>query len=60
MAVTKGRDSVAHDTKTLKAGDKAPDFSLAQHNAKEPWKLSDQAGKKNVVIAFYPFAFTPT
>jgi len=60
MAVTKGRDSVAHETKTLKVGDKAPDFSLARHNDAEPWRLSDQAGKKHVVLAFYPFAFTPT
>ena len=60
MAVTKGRNSVAHETKTLKVGDKAPDIDLARHNETEPWRLSDQAGKKNVVLAFYPFAFTPT
>jgi peroxiredoxin len=60
MAVTKGRKSVARETKTLKVGAKAPAIDLARHNDKEPWRLSDLAGKKNVVLAFYPFAFTPT
>lgn len=60
MAVTKGRASVAQETKTLKVGDKAPDFALAMHNADGKWRLSDLAGKKHAVIAFYPFAFTPT
>jgi peroxiredoxin len=59
MAVTKGRSSVADSTATLKTGDPAPDFALAMHNADGTWKLSDQRGK-NVVLAFYPFAFTPT
>jgi len=58
MAVTKGRTSVASETSTLKVGDKAPDFELTAHNSGEKWRLSDQKGK-NVVIAFYPFAFTP-
>lgn len=58
MAVAKGRKSVANQTKTLKVGDNAPDFELETHNG-EKWKLSDMRGKKNVVIAFYPFAFTP-
>lgn len=60
MAIAKGRKSTADRTATLKAGDEAPDFELAvHHNADEKWRLSDQRGKKNVVIAFYPFAFTP-
>jgi peroxiredoxin (alkyl hydroperoxide reductase subunit C) len=58
MAVAKGRKSVASSTKTLKVGDAAPDFELETHNG-EKWKLSDMRGKKNVVLAFYPFAFTP-
>ncbi len=58
MAVAKGRKSTANSTKTLKVGDMAPDFELETHNGAK-WKLSDMRGKKNVVLAFYPFAFTP-
>ena len=38
-------------------GDKAPDFSLPDQNGKQV-KLSDFAGRKNVVLAFYVLAFT--
>ncbi|HXP85852.1 MAG TPA: redoxin domain-containing protein [Bryobacteraceae bacterium] len=41
----------------LKVGDKAPDFSLDGTNNFK-FKLSDYAGKKNVVLAFFPAAFT--
>jgi peroxiredoxin (alkyl hydroperoxide reductase subunit C) len=58
MAVTKGRTSTASKTSTLEVGAKAPDFELESHRG-EKWRLSDQKGKSNVVIAFYPFAFTP-
>jgi peroxiredoxin len=45
-------------TKTqLKVGDEAPDFTLPD-NANKPVKLSDFRGKKNVVLAFFPAAFT--
>jgi len=60
MAVAKGRNSTASSTPTLKVGNDAPDFSLKRHNGDEPWTLSDQLGRKNVVLAFYPFAFTGT
>ena len=44
-----------------KVGDMAPDFTLkyidGSGNEKEV-KLSDYRGKKNVVLAFYIFAFT--
>jgi peroxiredoxin len=60
VAVAKGRTSTADATSTLAVGDPAPDFSLKRHNGDEPWALSAQRGQKNVVIAFYPFAFTPT
>jgi peroxiredoxin len=59
MAVVKGRTSVASETAKLKVGDAAPDFALAMHNADGTWQLAKQRGK-NVVLAFYPFAFTPT
>ena len=41
----------------IKVGDTAPDFSLKDQTGKEV-KLSDFRGKKNVVLAFYVFAFT--
>jgi len=43
-----------------KVGDMAPDFSLKYSDGKDlkEVKLSDYRGKKNVVLAFYVFAFT--
>jgi peroxiredoxin len=41
----------------LKVGDMAPDFTLPDNN-NHPVKLSDFRGKKNVVLAFFPAAFT--
>ncbi len=41
----------------LKVGDEAPDFTLPS-TAGQPVKLSDFRGKKNVVLAFFPAAFT--
>ena len=40
-----------------KVGDVAPDFKLAADTGKEV-SLSDYRGKKQVVLAFYIFAFT--
>ncbi len=57
MAVTKGRSSKASQTATLKVGDQAPDFELPSHRG-DKVKLSDLRGK-NVVLAFYPLAWTP-
>ncbi|HLZ55698.1 MAG TPA: peroxiredoxin [Ktedonosporobacter sp.] len=45
------------ETKTLKVGDVAPDFTLKNEN-REDWHLSDFRGKKNVALAFVPFAFS--
>lgn len=45
------------ETKTLKVGDIAPDFAL-KTNTREDWRLKDFRGKKNVVLAFVPFAFS--
>ena len=41
----------------LEGGDKAPDFSL-QGSDGETYSLSQFAGDKPVVIAFFPKAFT--
>ena len=43
-----------------KVGDMAPDFALKYSDGKDlkELKLSDYRGKKNVVLAFYVFAFT--
>ncbi len=45
------------ETKTLKVGDSAPDFALKTAHS-EDWHLSDFRGKKNVILAFVPFAFS--
>lgn len=42
---------------SLLIGDQAPDFTLSNQNGEEV-TLSSFAGKKNVVIMFYPFSFT--
>ena len=42
----------------LRVGDDAPDFELRTHKGGTV-KLSDFRGKKNVVLAFHPLAFTP-
>jgi peroxiredoxin len=41
----------------LKVGDMAPDFELGSTTGKKI-KLSDFRGKKIVVVAFFPAAFT--
>jgi hypothetical protein len=44
----------------LRVGDTAPDFKLSYFDGNDlkEVKLSDYRGKKNVVLAFYIFAFT--
>ena len=42
----------------VNVGDRAPDFTLPSHLEGEI-TLSDLKGKKNVVVAFFPGAFTP-
>jgi len=49
---------MARDTNNPTTGDEAPDFTLRSHLDTEV-KLSDFRGKKNVVLAFFPLAFTP-
>lgn len=64
-------ESQKEEPQELKLGQDAPDFNvpegvLAQAErpgekaeTEEPVKLSDFEGKKNVLLAFYPKAFTP-
>lgn len=43
----------------VEVGDKAPDFDLTSTQSGK-FKLSEVAGKKNVIIQFYVLDFTPT
>ena len=58
MSTTPGHASKASETRTLKVGDPAPDFTLTSHTGEE-FRLSDKRGG-NVVVAFFPAAFTGT
>jgi mycoredoxin-dependent peroxiredoxin len=46
-------------TMSISVGQKAPDFTL-QNQDKMDVKLSDYAGKKNVVVVWYPLDWSPT
>lgn len=50
----------ARPAPSLKVGDTAPDFKMQYFDGKDlkDVSLSDYRGKKNVVLAFYIFAFT--
>lgn len=43
--------------KPITAGEPAPDFTLMDQHKKE-WKLADAAKKGDVVLCFFPLAFT--
>ena len=47
-------------TMSIKAGDKAPDFTLVTKTSEGPqlFKLSEHIGKSNIVLLFVPMAFT--
>jgi len=42
---------------TLEVGDQAPDFTLKDQNNQE-WTLSEFQGDRNVLVVFYPLAFS--
>jgi len=42
----------------IKVGDKAPNFELPL-TMDTTWKLSDNLGKQNIVLLFFPLAFSP-
>jgi peroxiredoxin len=45
-------------TQTLQLGQRAPKFTLTS-TTKDQISLSDYIGSKNVLVAFFPLAFTP-
>ena len=51
--------ALASVASALEVGQKAPDFELASTQGGK-FKLSELAGKKNVIIQFYVLDFTPT
>lgn len=51
-------DSTKIQNADLQVGDEAPEFRLADHTGGYV-RLSDYRGERNVVIAFYPLAWTP-
>jgi peroxiredoxin Q/BCP len=55
MTMTAG--ATGADEGELKVGDKAPDFSLPGSDGKT-YSLADLKGKKGIVIAWFPKAFT--
>ncbi len=54
MAVS---SAAAEEDKTPKVGDLAPSFELIGSDGKK-YKLADFKGKKGVVVAWFPKAFT--
>lgn len=57
-ALLKPGDAAQIRNAQLQVGDEAPDFRLPDHTGGYV-QLSDYRGAKNVVIAFYPLAWTP-
>ncbi len=58
LAGTLGAQPAPPPKTHLKVGDPAPDFTLPSTPSGQPVKLSDYRGKKGVVLAFFPAAFT--
>jgi len=54
----KPNDGAQIQNAELQVGDEAPDFRLADQTGGYV-RLSDYRGEKNLVIAFYPLAWTP-
>jgi len=60
ISTANAADKPAAPPPALKVGDVAPDFTLRYFDGNDlkPVTLSQYRGKKNVVLAFYIFAFT--
>ncbi len=59
MDSTTNRDLITMPAKIPAAGDTAPDFTLVTTTG-QPVTLSSFRGNKNVLVAFFPLAFTNT
>jgi cytochrome oxidase Cu insertion factor (SCO1/SenC/PrrC family) len=57
-ALVKPGDATQIRNAELQVGDEAPDFRLPDHTGGYV-RLSDFRGEQNVVVAFYPLAWTP-
>ena len=57
LALPLAAQQIAPPKTSLKVGDMAPDFTLPA-TAGKPVTLSEFRGKQNVVLAFFPAAFT--
>ena len=57
VAAYLGAQSTPAPSTTLKAGDKAPDFTLPSTDGGTV-HIADYLGKSTVVLAFFPAAFT--
>lgn len=55
---TSNHKSLHGEKMALRSGQYAPDFTLENHLG-DKTRLSDFLGKKNVVLAFFPLAWTP-
>jgi len=55
---TKKRECIKEKGMALKVGQTAPDFILKSHLDRDV-RLSQYLGKKNIVLAFFPLAWTP-
>ena len=58
MVLTLSLAGLSGTAAALEVGDKAPDFDLPSTKGGN-LKLSDFAGKKNVILQFYILDFTP-
>ena len=58
MAACGGGSTPKIKNAKVEVGDKAPDFRLEDHTGAYV-SLGDFQGQKNVVLAFYPLAWTP-
>jgi len=60
LAVASWAQNTAPPHTSLKVGDEAPDFTVSgrSNSSGKDIRLSDFRGKKNVILAFFPAAFS--
>jgi cytochrome oxidase Cu insertion factor (SCO1/SenC/PrrC family) len=59
IALAQAQKESAPPAPNVRVRDLAPDFTLVDQNG-QPHSLHDYRGKKNVVLAFYLWAFSPS